>query len=294
MSLLGFDVGGTNIKAGLFDDGFLMLSKKSVRFSKEISHGEIFKKMREAAAEMLSENGLGEESVKALGVAVAGAVDDLNGIVLRAHNLNFYDVPVRTEMARLFPGAAVSVINDADAATLAEYKLGALKGCKNALLLTLGTGMGGGAIIGGRLWGGGLGHGFEPGHVTIDKNGSLCTCGNRGCAETLCSATWIKNRAGKDVKTVFDLAKNGDHGSIEIVNEYIDNLSTAIASLTAVFDPEIIALGGGVGLAGSFLTDPLAEKVAQKSFFKHPYKIVPAALGNDAGMTGAAIAAVIL
>ena len=289
MIRIGFDIGGTNIKAGLFSGDMEMLSKKGAPFVKEGSYHNVITRMNELAGEMLTESRLCAQDVKAIGVAVAGAVDTVNGVVLKAHNLGFYNVPVKAEIQRLFPESQVCVINDAAAATWAEYKKGALRGCNNALLLTLGTGVGGGAIIDGRLWMGGNGNGFEPGHITLDINGAECTCGNRGCIETLCSAPWIEKKGGTDAKTVIDSAKNGDATSLEIFREYVENLSRAIASLTAVFDPEIIALGGGLSLAGEFLFGPLREKVLEKSFFKHAYKIVPAGLGNDAGIIGAVI-----
>jgi len=289
MSLIGFDIGGTYIKAGLFDGDLVLLAKKSASFIKEKTYHNIIMIMCGMADELLSLNGQKKEDLSAIGVASAGAVDVENGVVLKAHNLGFYNVPVRKELEGRFPGTPVSVINDAAAATLAEYKKGALQGCKNALLLTLGTGVGGGAIIKGELWRGGNGQGFEPGHITLDINGPLCTCGNRGCIETLCSASWIEKKGGADAKTVIEAAKKGDAGSLGIFREYIENLSTAIASLTAIFDPEIIALGGGLSLAGEFLFKPASEKVREKSFFKYPYKIVGAKTGNDAGITGAVI-----
>jgi glucokinase len=125
-------------------------------------------------------------------------------------------------------------------------------------------------------------------------NGKECTCGNKGCVETLCSAAWIADKGGQDAKKVIDSAKEGDPVSVRIFGEYIENLSSAIASLAAVFDPQIIAIGGGISLAGDFLFEPLRKKVENKSFFKHPYKIVPAKLGNEAGMVGAAISSGLL
>ncbi|MCL1809442.1 MAG: ROK family protein [Clostridiales bacterium] len=290
MVRIGFDVGGTNIKAGILDGSMNIVAKSMTAFPKESDYSKVVRKMHETAEELLSECRLCKNDVSSLGIAVAGAVDVANGISIKACNLGFYDAPLKDEMKSYFPGIFVHVVNDAFAATLAEFKKGALKGCSNAMLLTIGTGIGGCVILDGKLFTGGMKHGFEPGHVTLALDGPLCTCGNKGCIETLCSATWIADKGKANAKTVIDRAKDGDTESMEIFDEYIENLSTALASLTAIFDPEIIALGGGVSLAGDFLFKPLREKVERKSFFKHPYTIVPAKLGNDAGMIGAALA----
>ena len=294
MKTIGFDVGGTNIKAGLFDGEMNFLSKKMSPFPKELGYQNIVKTMYDITAQMLAESGMAAECVDSVGIASAGEVDAVRGVIIRAHNLNFYDVPIRTEMEKYFPGVPVNLINDADAAALAELNKGAFRGYKNAILLTLGTGIGGGVIIDGKLFTGGLSHGVELGHVILSMDGPLCTCGNKGCIEALCSATWLKNKgqpAGyKDAKAVIDAAKNGEPAAVEIFGEYTGNLSTAIASLANLLDPEIVALGGGVSLAGDFLFKPLGKKVEDKSFFKYPYKIVPAMLGNDAGAIGAAVA----
>jgi len=293
MIRLGFDVGGTNIKAGLFDAEMNYLSKKISPFPKELGHHSIVGKMYEISRAMLGENGMTEKDVAAIGIASAGEIDPVDGVIVRAHNLDFYNVPMRTEMEKFYPGVLIKLINDAAAATLAEHGKGALLGCKNAILIALGTEIGGGMIIDGKLYRGGLSHGVELGHMTLSMEGPMCTCGNRGCIEAFCSATWLKNKgqpAGyTDAKAVIDAAKNNEPAAVKIFDEYVGNLSTAIASLANLLDPEIVALGGGVSLAGDFLFEPLREKVKIKSFFRYPYKIVPARLGNDAGTIGAAV-----
>ena len=293
MTRIGFDVGGTNIKAGLFDNDMNYLSKKISSFPKALGYHNIIETMYETAMEMLTENNLSKDDVCSIGIASAGGIDIEGGIIIAAYNLDFKEVPIRDEMKSHFPGIPVKLINDADAAALAELKKGALKGCRNSLLLTIGTGLGSGVIIDGKLYSGGLGNGTEVGHMLLSRDGPLCTCGKRGCIESFCAATWLVN-AGRDLgyygaKAVIDAAKNGEAAAIDVFNEYIENFSDAIASLANLLDPEIVALGGGVSLAGDFLFVPLREKVEKKSFFKHPYKIVPARLGNDAGTIGAAV-----
>jgi glucokinase len=160
--------------------------------------------------------------------------------------------------------------------------------------LTLGTGVGGGLILGGKMFNGGLGHGVELGHMCLQFGGPLCTCGNLGCVETLCNAPWLIRQSSQatDAKMVIDAAKEGDVAAKNIFDRYVDQLSSAIVSCTNLLDPEVVALGGGVSLAGEFLFAPLREQVLRKSFFHHPYKIVPATLGNDAGIIGAAMLAI--
>jgi len=295
MTRIGFDVGGTNIKAGLFDNDMNYLSKKISSFPKALGYHNIIETMYETAMEMLTENNLSKDDVCSIGIASAGGIDIEGGIIIAAYNLDFKEVPIRDEMKSHFPGIPVKLINDADAAALAEFNKGAFRGYNNAILLTVGTGIGSGLIIGGKLFCGGLSHGTEAGHVTLALGGLHCTCGSTGCIETLCSATWL-SKTGKpagyaDAKAVIDAAKRNEPAAVDIFNEYIENFSDAIASLTNILDPEVVAIGGGVSLAGDFLFAPLRDKVEQKSFFRYPYKIVPAQLGNDAGAIGAAIAA---
>ena len=292
MISIGFDIGGTSIKAGLFDSDMNFLSKRSIAFNKELGYHNIIITMHGTAVEMLSENGLGTGDISSIGIASAGEIDQARGRIIRAYNLDFYDVPICEEMNSYFPGVPVNLINDADAAALAELHKGALAGYGSALLLTVGTGLGGGLIIDGKLYSGGLKNGTEVGHVLLSRDGPMCTCGKRGCIEAFCSATWLVNK-GKPLgylgaKAVIDAAKSGEPAAVDIFNEYIENFSDAIASLANLLDPEIVALGGGVSLAGDFLFEPLREKMEKKSFFKHKYPIVPALLGNDAGTIGAA------
>ena len=286
---IGFDVGGTEIKAGIIDGDFNIISKTTTAFPKGADYRHTVKLMQKTATRMIEEKFQGGDAPDAIGIAVAGTINPSKDAVIKAVNLGFYNVPMKREMELYYPGVPIGLINDADAAALAEHTKGALKGYNSALLITIGTGMGSGLILNGGLYGGGLGHGVEAGHVTLALGKEPCHCGNYGCIETLCAASWFTKKTGSNAKTIIDAAKQGETKSLEIFEEYIENLSSAIASLTALLDPEIIAIGGGVSLAGDFLFNPLREKVRQKSFFKYPYNIVPAKLGNDAGMIGAAI-----
>lgn len=306
---VGFDVGGTNIKAGLVDGGAKIVTKRNVPFPKG-KYQQAAQVMENLVDDMLDETGMNRDEIRSIGIAIPGSIDTKGSVVIDAYNLGFHNVPMKDEMSRRFPGIPVYLGNDANVAALAELCAGAFKGCQTAVLLTLGTGVGGGIILNGRMFNGGMEHGVELGHMCLIHDGPACTCGNRGCVESVCTATWLtaqgKRAAEKDsngliskkakndqarvnAKTVIDSAKEGDPAAVEIFNQYVDYLSSALLSIVALLDPEVIALGGGVSLAGDFLFEPLRKKVWEKSFFKFRHKIVPAEMGNDAGVIGAAM-----
>lgn len=312
MYQVGFDVGGTNLKVGVVSDGMEIVASRNVAFPKGKNYEAIAALMAVQVNDLAKEMGLAASEFKSIGIATAGSINAEGTIILNAHNLGFHDVPMVDEMHKHFPQIPVYLANDADAAALAELHAGAFRGKKTAVLLTLGTGVGGGMILGGRMFKGGMGRGNELGHMIIQQGGPICTCGNKGCIESLCTATWLIQQGRKVIvehpislihekaegnmdrvtaKIVMDSAKEGDTIAKDIFNTYVDSLSSAIVSLVVLMDPEVVALGGGVSLAGDFLFDPVRELVKQKSFFKTYHEIVPAQLGNTAGMIGAAMLA---
>lgn len=312
MYQIGFDVGGTNLKVGAVDDGKVIVARRNAAFPKGETYQNIAALMADQVRDLAQELRINAEDFKSIGVATAGSIDAAGGVILHAHNLGFHNVPMVDVMHQYFPGVPVYLANDADAAALAELHAGAFRNKKTAVLFTLGTGVGGGIILGGKMFKGGMGRGNELGHMIIQDGGPLCTCGNKGCIESLCTATWliqqgrrvivdfpvslIYEKAEGDMnrvtaKVVMDSAKEGDPIAREIFNTYVDHLSSAIASIAVLLDPEVVALGGGVSLAGDFLFEPLREKVKEKSFFKAYHEILPAQLGNDAGIVGAAMLA---
>jgi len=303
MVRIGFDVGGTKIALGAVNEENRIIARREVPFPTGKSYKEVAKAMADLVKEF-------PYQIDSIGICIPGDIDYEKGIIIRAHNLQFYKVPFKDEIQDHFPNISVYLENDANAAALAELKLGAFRNCNTAILLTLGTGVGGGIILDGKLFNGGMNHGVEIGHMCLELKGPLCTCGNKGCIEALCSASWIIREGRKavieyplskiytkikgnidrvDAKLVIDCAREKDPVATDIFNRYLDNLSSAIASLTAIFDPEVIALGGGVSKAGDFLFEPLRQLVKEKSYFEHPYKIVPAEFGNDAGIIGSAM-----
>lgn len=312
MYQIGFDVGGTNLKVGVVHDNMEIVARRNVAFPKGETYQNIAAIMAEQVIELGKEVKIPAADFKSIGVATAGSIDASGSIIIHAHNLGFHDVPMVDEMHKYFPETPVFLANDADAAALAELHAGAFRGKKTAVLFTLGTGVGGGIILGGKMFKGGMGRGNELGHMIIQDGGPICTCGNKGCIESFCTATWLIQQGRKVIveypvsmiyekaegemnnvtaKIVMDCAKEGDTIAMNIFNTYVDHLSSAIASIVVLLDPEVIGIGGGVSLAGDFLFAPLREKVKQKSFFKVYHEVVPAQLGNDAGIIGAAMLA---
>lgn len=285
---VGFDIGGTNIKAGLVDDELNILTESNKPFPRGAENKVAIDIMEEMIFDMIKHTGNQIENIVSIGIAVPGSLDPKNEIVINAHNLGFHNLELKKIFEGRFPGIPVFLANDANAAALGELHMGAFKGCKTAVLFTLGTGVGGGIILGGKLFNGGMGHGVELGHVRLVHNGALCTCGNYGCIETVCSAMFFE-RKGLVAKEVVENAKAGDKEALEIFKEYVDYLSDAVVSIAVLLDPEVIAIGGGISQAGNFLFDSLRKKVTEKSFFKYPHKVVPAQLGNKAGFIGAAM-----
>lgn len=309
MYRIGFDVGGTNLKVGAVDDNMQIVASQSIPFPKGESPGSIVALMANEIEGLSKKLSINANEFESIGIATAGTIDSEKGLILNAHNLGFHNVPIVEEMRKHFPKIPVFLSNDADAAALAELRGGAFKGKKTAVLLTLGTGVGGGIIIGGRIFPGGLGHGNELGHMIIQQGGPLCTCGNKGCIESLCTASWLIKQGRRTIvenplsliyqktegdmekvtaKIVVDSAKEGDAVARDIFNTFIESLSSAVTSVIALLDPEVVAIGGGVSLAGDFLFVPLRNLVKEKSFFKTDHEIVPALLGNNAGIIGAA------
>lgn len=292
MLRFGFDIGGTNIAAGLVNEENKLVAKDSVKFPRGCGTDAVIKACADLYRTILEQSGTDEKDVLGVGVAVPGSVDPQNGVVIDAHNLGFHHTPLQA-LLEIELQKPVALINDADAATLAEHRVGALAGTRTSMLITIGTGIGGGLILNGDLFRGGRGNGTEPGHMVLHNGGRHCTCGVDGCAETYCSATRLAvdgqafgcNTAKESVES----AKSGNEPAVQLFNGYVDDLGSYIASIVNLLDPERIAIGGGVCGAGSFLLDPLRADVKRKCFFETCPEIVVASAGNDAGIIGAGL-----
>ena len=311
MVYIGFDVGGTGVQVGVVSELGEILCKGNMVTRTDIPVAEQIKAMADCALETLDRSGYTLEDVKSLGAGIPGVVDPRTGHIAFCPNLGWKDVDFAGEM-RKHIDKPIFMDNDATVAGLAENVAGVSAGAHSSVFLTLGTGVGGGIVIGGKVWSGAHGVGSEIGHMIIEMDGNPCNCGNRGCLERYCSATAIILAAREAIgeypdsainakcegdpmkinaKMVFDAAKEGDELGVKLFNNYIKALSTTVVNIIHFLDPEVIALGGGVSKAGAFLLDALREEVAKLVMYKTmPYaRIELAKLGPDAGIIGAAM-----
>ena len=294
MVRIGYDIGGTNLAAGVLDDNNQLIAKTSLPFPRGKGIAAVIVTCRTLFDSLLETASLSAEKITGVGVAVPGSVDPEKGVVIDAHNLGFHHTPLSALLEDALQ-KPIALINDADAAALAEHGVGSLSGTQTSVMITIGTGIGGGVILNGRLFRGGRGNGTEPGHMVLHNGGRHCTCGVDGCAETYCSAT----RLAKDgsalgysgAKEVIDAAKAGNAQACELFRMFIDDLGSYLASIINLLDPERIAVGGGVCGAGEFLLNPLRKDAERKCFFETCPEIVIATAGNDAGIIGACLIA---
>lgn len=304
---IGIDLGGTNIKAALVDENGRLLRQCTRPTHAEAGADAV----AESIAAMMEELSRGE-AVQTVGVGCPGTVDDGAGTVVFACNLGWVNYPLRSALKKR-TGYAVRLVNDANAAALAEATVGAAKGAHSAVIVTLGTGIGGGVVLGGKLLTGFTGAASEPGHTVIVADGEPCTCGRKGCWEAYASATALirmtkaameqhpesalheiaAKSGGVDGRTAFLAQDIGDAAAEAVVREYIHYLSMGIANLVNIFFPEVVALSGGIANRGEALLAPVRREVARQEYAgtytkTHP-KILQCALGNDAGVIGAAL-----
>lgn len=309
---VGIDIGGMSVKIGLVNDSKQIVARKVIPTQSDVmSAQEVVGRIADAVLELLKENHLTVEQCESLGVACPGTTDNKTGVVLYANNIHWENVPMLTLLREKLP-LPMYLANDADAAALAEVIAGAAKDKKNAVLLTLGTGVGGGVILDGKIFNGPLRGGCELGHIVIRHGGKLCTCGRRGCLETYASATALMELAREkaaadpeslmntmacgdvtkiDGRIIFDAEKQGDTVAKAVVDTYEEDLSVGIANIINIFRPEVVILGGGVSAQGKYLTDALQSKVASMCYggsICEVAQIITSELKNDAGILGAA------
>lgn len=286
----GIDVGGTTVKIGLFQDNTL-IEKFEIPTRVENGGEKILPDIASAVLDTMERRGLSRQQVRGIGIGVPGPVD-AKGVVNCCVNLNWGIFNLHDTLSSL-TGLPVVGGNDANCAALGEYYC--CGGSGAAIFVTLGTGVGGGIIVDGKLLAGAHGSAGEIGHITVPAKEKLpCTCGKFGCIECYASATGIarmaKSRMGRDLssKEVFTLAQQGDEEAVEVLETVFDLLGEAIASACCVVDPDRIILGGGVSKAGEYL-----RKGVEKYFEIHKFhacagtEVCLAQLGNDAGMYGA-------
>lgn len=313
MYYLGIDLGGTNIVAGVVDKNYKIVAKAECKTAVPRPEMEICKSMAAVALKAVEKAKISMDDIKSVGIGVPGAVNPKTGKVEYSANLFFHNWEIVKMMNKLLD-KTVLIENDANAAAYGEYLAGAAKGAKNALAITLGTGVGAGIIIDGKIYSGSNYAGAEMGHMVIVYNGKECACGRKGCWETYASASglialtkeailnekpdfsYMLKSIGGDLNkvsglTAFNAMRAGDDAGTAVVEKYIGYLACGIVNAINIFQPDILCIGGGISREGETLLAPLRSIVEQERYTKHndkQTKIVAASLGNDAGIIGAA------
>ena len=310
---IGVDLGGTNIAIGIVDENYKIVLKDKVPTRTERPTSEIIDDMANLCVSLVERLGITFDDIGYAGIAAPGSIDPVNGVVRYANNIKMSNYPIADELKKRIPLKKVYLENDANAAALAEAKAGAGKGLNDVIMITLGTGVGGGIVIGGKLYSGFNYAGAELGHTVIEANGRPCTCGRKGCFEAYSSATGLINMTkeklaetkdtvmwemvGGDInktsgRTAFDASRKGDKAGQEVVDMYIAYLACGLANMINIFQPEVLCIGGGVCGEGDYLLNPLKELIKANTYGyerqERNTELKIAELGNDAGIIGAA------
>ena len=307
---IGIDLGGTNIAVGLVDDNGNIIVTDSTPTIKERHYSEIVADMAKLAKKVTEDGGYKLSDLKGVGIGCPGTVHNATGSVVYANNINMDHTPLVKEFQKHID-IPVNLENDANAAAYGEYiRYG--EGVEGFVFITLGTGVGGGMILDGKIWRGFNGAGAELGHTTLYHGGKPCTCGKFGCWESYASVTalisqtkeaieahpesmmreWVEKNGKINGRTSFECASLGDKVAIEVRDKYIEYVSEGISSIVNFLQPNILAIGGGISREGSVLLDPIKEYVYKYDYNKHMPKtdIRIARLFGDAGIVGAAMA----
>ena len=310
MIYVGVDVGGTNIKIGLVDIKGTILADNFIRTDKSKDYKGILDDIVADIKLLCNEAGVDYHDIGGIGVGVPGVVDSRTGTVSYSANLGWRDVPL-VHGLEVASGIHAEAANDANCAAWGEYKFRSCRSMDNVILITLGTGVGSGIIIDGRLFDGVASAGGEAGHMIIVKDGKQCNCGLKGCWECYASASALISQTEEAMKkypdsilrdvaekegkisgrTAFIAAEKGDKAGKEVVENYIDYIATGLINLGNIFHPNAIIIGGGVSNEGAALIEPLEEKVNAgllASEHNPKVRIIGASLGNKAGLIGAA------
>ncbi len=307
---VGIDLGGTNIVAGVVDENYQILNKASMKTNCPRPSEEIAADMAECALQAIQNAGLTPEQVEWIGIGTPGIANAATGIIEYSNNLGFVNVPMVKWISEK-TGRPAFIENDANAAAYGEYVAGAAKGAVNAVCITLGTGVGGGIVVDGKIYAGSNFAGAEIGHTVLQMDGPQCTCGRCGCFEVYSSATGLvrmtkeameahpesimhkmaEEKGKVTARTAFDAMRAGDEAAKSVVDFYIKALAAGITNTINIFQPDVLCIGGGVCNEGDALLLPVKAEVAKEVYTRNSEKnteIVIAKLGNDAGIIGAA------
>lgn len=312
MLRIGVDLGGTNIVAAVVNDEYQMVGKAKTPTATPRSADEIFDDIAKVCREAMAQAGVTIKDIYSVGMGTPGTVNT-DGVIEFANNLDFVNVPAKEMLSQRLGIDNVYIENDANCAALGEAYAGSGHGAKDFIAVTLGTGVGSGVIVGGKIVAGVNNAGGECGHSVIVVDGEPCTCGRRGCWEAYASATalinqtkaameeypdsvmheLVKENEGKvNGRTAFDAMRRGDIAGIKVVDAYVKYVACGLINLVNIFQPEIICIGGGICNEGETLLRPLRRYIDAERYSvysKIQSKIVKAELGNDAGIIGAAI-----
>lgn len=311
MFTIGIDLGGTNIVAAVVDEKYNIIAKAKTPTAVPRSAELIFDDIAKVCKEAVEKAGLTMDDISSVGLGTPGTVNS-DGVIEFANNLNFDNVPAKDMIIERLGDKPVYVANDANCAALGEAYAGCGNGAKNFIAVTLGTGVGSGVIVDGKIVTGVNNAGGECGHMVIVVDGEACTCGRHGCWEAYASATALINQTKRAMeqypdsvmhqlaeeegkvsgKTAFDAMRRGDIAGIKVVDQYIKYVACGIINLVNALQPEIICVGGGICNEGETLLRPLRRYIEAERYSvysKIQTKILKAELGNDAGIIGAAI-----
>ena len=312
MLKIGIDLGGTNIAAGIVNEQGKILYKKSVLTGAGRWCEEIINDIVALCHALCNEADMDMADIDSVGIAIPGGVDEKSGEVMFTPNIPFTGLNISKILSEKLGGKTVTAINDANAATMAEVLVGAAEGAENAVMITLGTGVGGGIVIGKRIYSGFNGLAGELGHFCIQKDGVRCGCGRHGCFEVYASATALIRMTKEEIayclkngeytlmsdchvinaRTAFDAFKSGDAAAKRVIEKYTDHLANGITSLINMFQPDVFIIGGGISGEKQFLIDLLQPKIDAEEFSRKTKKrtrLCTAMCGNDAGILGAAL-----
>ncbi len=307
MYSIGIDIGGMSIKCGVVKDGEI-LCKKSVQSDKNGGGDKLVQDIKKLVEDTIKEIDIHIDEISNIGVGVPGPVTEKHIVTLV--NLGVIDYELDKNLKEVFPGIKIMVANDANVAALCEARFGSMKDYNSGVMITLGTGVGGGIVINNNLLTGAHGIGAELGHTIIGENYYDCNCGNNGCFETFCSATAIIKYAQKLIlegtstilnemsgnnienvtaKIVFDSYKKNDDVAVEVINRFNKYLAIGLGNIVNFMDPDVISIGGGVSNANEILLDGLEERIKKHLPFRKTNiaKIKIATFKNDAGILGA-------
>ncbi len=313
MYRIGIDLGGTNIAAGLVDSEMNLVRKKSIPTGADRAGEAIVADMAKLCVSLCADHGITMNDIEAIGIATPGVANLATGVVEYANNLHFRKFPLAELLGKELNFKNIKIANDANAAAWGEAVTGAARGTTNSVMITLGTGVGGGIIIDNKIYAGFNSAGGELGHIVIEVDGVPCSCGRKGCWEAYSSATALIRMTNEKIaecrengrasmlldaervsgRTACDCMRAGDEAAKEVYEKYIKYLASGIATIVNIFQPEVISLGGGVSNEGQSLIDDLLPIVRKEAYGGGVIDDLPelriAKLGNDAGIIGAAL-----